>query len=111
MVFSEVKKVVKFGGTSLANAAQFVKCAEIIKSEKSRKYVVPSAPGKRFPEDTKITDMLIKCYELSAKKEDFSGLFNDIKDRYNSIIRELSLYKSGRRIQNHRGSNPKRRNA
>ncbi|HOJ47481.1 MAG TPA: aspartate kinase [Bacillota bacterium] len=91
MVFSEVKKVVKFGGTSLANAAQFVKCAEIIKSEKSRKYVVPSAPGKRFPEDTKITDMLIKCYELSAKKEDFSGLFNDIKDRYNSIIRELSL--------------------
>jgi aspartate kinase len=91
MVFSEVKKVVKFGGTSLASDEQFIKCAEIIRSEKSRRFVVPSAPGKRFPEDTKITDMLIKCYELSAKKEDFSGLFREIKDRYNAIISGLSL--------------------
>ena len=49
-------KVVKFGGSSLASAAQFQKAGEIIRSEKSRKYVIPSAPGKRNSRDTKITE-------------------------------------------------------
>ena len=53
-----MKKVVKFGGSSLANAEQFKKVGEIINSEESRRYVVPSAPGKRFGGDTKVTDML-----------------------------------------------------
>ena len=52
-------KVVKFGGSSLADANQFRKVANIILAEKSRRYVVPSAPGKRFSDDTKVTDMLI----------------------------------------------------
>ena len=56
-------KVVKFGGSSLASAAQFQKAGEIIRSEKSRKYVVPSAPGKQDSKDIKITDMLYLCYE------------------------------------------------
>ena len=53
-----MKKVVKFGGSSLANAEQFQKVGDIIRSEESRRYVVPSAPGKRFSADTKVTDLL-----------------------------------------------------
>ena len=55
-------KVVKFGGSSLASADQFKKVGNIIRSDESRRFVVPSAPGKRFKEDTKVTDMLYKCY-------------------------------------------------
>ena len=53
-----MKKVVKFGGSSLASAEQFRKAADIIHADKERRYVVPSAPGKRFTEDAKVTDML-----------------------------------------------------
>ena len=65
-------KVVKFGGSSLASAEQFKKVGNIIRADEDRKYVVPSAPGKRFPEDTKVTDMLFKFYEeaLSFKNLD-----------------------------------------
>ena len=66
-----MKKVVKFGGSSLANSDQFRKVGEIIRSEDSRRYVVPSAPGKRFPEDTKVTDLLYACYKKAAAGEDF----------------------------------------
>ena len=58
-----MKKIVKFGGSSLANAEQFQKVGEIIRSDESRRYVVPSAPGKRFDGDTKVTDLLYKCYK------------------------------------------------
>ena len=51
-----MKKVVKFGGSSLANAEQFQKVGDIIRSDESRRYVVPSAPGKRFDEDIKVTE-------------------------------------------------------
>ena len=60
-------KVVKFGGSSLADANQFRKVAEIIRSDKERRYVVPSAPGKRSSGDTKVTDMLYKCYDDVSK--------------------------------------------
>ena len=53
-----MSKVVKFGGSSLADANQFRKVADIIRSDKERRYVVPSAPGKRFKDDIKVTDML-----------------------------------------------------
>ena len=59
-------KVVKFGGSSLASAEQFTKVGDIIRSDESRKYVVPSAPGKRNSKDTKVTDMLYACYDLAA---------------------------------------------
>jgi len=84
-------KVVKFGGTSLADAAQFKKVADIIKSDPQRRFVVPSAPGKRFSDDTKVTDMLLKTYELASKGEDISDIFEKIKERYNNIIKELAL--------------------
>ena len=58
-----MKKVVKFGGSSLASARQFKKVADIIKADKSRRYVVPSAPGKRSDKDEKVTDMLYACYD------------------------------------------------
>ena len=84
-------KVVKFGGSSLADATQFKKVAGIIKAEPERRYVVPSAPGKRSKTDTKVTDMLYACYELAAKGEDISAPFGEIEARYNGIIAELNL--------------------
>ena len=66
-----MKKVVKFGGSSLASAEQFRKVGEIIRAEEDRRYVVPSAPGKRFNGDTKVTDMLYDCYKLAEEGEDF----------------------------------------
>ncbi len=84
-------KVVKFGGSSLADANQFRKVSDIIKSDEKRKYVVPSAPGKRFSDDIKITDMLYKCCELAGSGVDFSDDFQLIKDRYNGIISDLEL--------------------
>lgn len=84
-------KVVKFGGSSLADANQFRKVADIIKSDDKRKYVVPSAPGKRFPDDIKVTDMLYKCCDLAVNGEDFTNEFQIIKDRYNGIIFDLGV--------------------
>ena len=84
-------KVLKFGGTSLADAKHFRQVAEIIKSDPGRRYVVASAPGKRFDGDTKVTDLLYQCYELAVNEEDITDVFNQIKDRYDSIIKELGL--------------------
>ena len=86
-----MKKVVKFGGSSLANAEQFQKVGEIIRSEESRRYVVPSAPGQRFDGDTKVTDMLYACYGAAEAGEDFSGKLQAIKMRFQEIIQGLSL--------------------
>ena len=84
-------KVVKFGGSSLASAEQFVKVGNIIKADPARKYVVPSAPGKRYKEDTKVTDMLYACYALAEEGKDFSKALADIKARYQEIIDGLKL--------------------
>lgn len=84
-------KVVKFGGSSLASAEQFKKVANIIHSDETRKYIVPSAPGKRFSDDTKVTDMLYECYSAAAKGKDYKPLLENIKKRYYSIINDLGL--------------------
>ena len=84
-------KTVKFGGSSLADAAQFRKVADIIHSDESRRYVVVSAPGKRFAHDIKITDLLYRCCEASRQGYDFSDSFSMIRERYNEIIRDLDL--------------------
>ncbi len=86
-----MKKVVKFGGSSLASAEQFKKVADIIHADKERKYVVPSAPGKRFSADTKVTDMLYGCYRLAEEGKDFKKELAAIADRYQEIIDGLSL--------------------
>ena len=84
-------KVTKFGGSSLASAEQFKKVADIVLADKTRRYVVPSAPGKRHKEDIKITDMLYTCYEETVRSGEISPLFETIKERYNSIIEGLGL--------------------
>ena len=84
-------KVVKFGGSSLASAEQFAKVGKIIQADKERRYVVPSAPGKRNAKDTKVTDMLYACYALVEAEEDFRVPLMKIKDRYDTIINGLNL--------------------
>ena len=84
-------KVVKFGGSSLADAGQFKKVTEIIKEQDCRRYVVVSAPGKRFSDDTKVTDMLYSCYETARRGESIDELFSKITDRYDGIITELGI--------------------
>ena len=86
-----MKKVVKFGGSSLASAEQFTKVKDIICSDSDRRYVVPSAPGKRFSGDTKVTDMLYTCYAAAEQDEDFSDKLAKIQARYNEIINGLGL--------------------
>ena len=81
-----MKKVVKFGGSSLASAEQFRKVGEIIHAEKERRYVVPSAPGKRYSGDTKVTDMLYDCYKSASANGDMSGKIKAIQARYQEII-------------------------
>jgi len=84
-------KVVKFGGSSLASAEQFAKVGDIIRADESRRYVVPSAPGKRNAKDTKVTDMLYECYALADAGEDLRIPLMKIKDSYDSIINGLQL--------------------
>ena len=87
-------KVVKFGGSSLADAEHFRQVAKIVKSDMTRRYVVPSAPGKRSKEDTKVTDMLYGCYELIKAREPkdvIDAAYSKICDRYNGIIKDLGL--------------------
>ena len=84
-------KVVKFGGSSLADAEHFRRVADIIRSDPSRKYVVASAPGKRYPGDVKVTDMLYNCYEMIKEHEDIETYYSQIKDRYYGIMSDLGL--------------------
>ena len=84
-------KVVKFGGSSLANAEQFKKVGDIVRADRKRRYVIPSAPGKRFPGDTKVTDLLYKMEEQAENGEDYSETFEEIKSRFTEIIEGLAL--------------------
>ena len=86
-----MKKVVKFGGSSLASAKQFKKVGEIIRSDKARRYVVPSAPGKRSKTDEKVTDMLYACYDAASTGASYGKIFSKIKERYEQIIEGLGL--------------------
>lgn len=86
-----MKKVVKFGGSSLASAEQFQKVREIVRADKERRFVVPSAPGKRNADDTKVTDMLYACYDLAERGENFKAQLAAIKERYQEIIDGLKL--------------------
>ena len=84
-------KTVKFGGTSLCNAENFTKVKNIILADKARKYVGPSAPGKRFPSDEKITDLLYLCYAKNSNGLSFDDTYEQITERYVGIETELGL--------------------
>ena len=86
-----MKKVVKFGGSSLASAAQMKKVGDIIRSDDARRYIVPSAPGKRYSDDTKVTDLLYQCYDSASAGQEIHGLILQIRDRYQEIIDGLNL--------------------
>lgn len=86
-----MKKVVKFGGSSLASAKQFKKVGDIIRGDKSRRYVVPSAPGKRSDKDEKVTDMLYQCYEAATQGKSYKKILEKIRERYDEIIDGLNL--------------------
>lgn len=84
-------KVVKFGGSSLADYKQFEKAADIINSDPDRRYVIPSAPGKRDDSDTKVTDMLIDLYETALRGDKLDIKISKIKKRFDEIISGLKL--------------------
>jgi aspartate kinase len=84
-------KVAKFGGTSLASAEQFSKVKNILIDDDERVIVVPSAPGKRFSDDIKVTDMLINCYQMAAVGKDFKSQIDEIANRFNDIKKELGI--------------------
>ncbi|HOQ36762.1 MAG TPA: aspartate kinase [Acetivibrio sp.] len=84
-------KVVKFGGSSLANASQIKKVCDIILSDKDRRLVVVSAPGKRSKEDTKVTDLLIALGQKYLKDGKADDELNAVIDRYDEIVKELGL--------------------
>lgn len=98
-----MKKVVKFGGSSLASAEQFKKVKSIIQGDDTRRYVIPSAPGKRYAKDTKITDLLYQCYEMMEQGREYQSVLRKIQDRYEEIIKglglKLSLDEEFRKIQ------------
>lgn len=84
-------KIVKFGGSSLADANQFRKVKAIIDADPARRFVVPSAPGKRSSADIKITDLLYTCQRIAAEGGNFDEPFAMIRERYMSIAQELAL--------------------
>ena len=86
-----MKIVVKFGGSSLASAKQFKKVADIIRADKGRKYVVPSAPGKRNDKDEKVTDLLYQCYDAASQGKSYKKILDKIRERYEEIIDGLHL--------------------
>ena len=86
-----MNKVVKFGGSSLASAKQFKKVKDIIMADKSRRYVIPSAPGKRTTNDEKVTDLLYACYSAASEGRSYKKIFDAITSRYEQIITGLDL--------------------
>ncbi|MBQ6564403.1 MAG: aspartate kinase [Clostridia bacterium] len=90
---SQNKKIVtKFGGSSLASAEQFRKVKGILQRNPARIYVVPSAPGRRFPGDDKVTDLLYRCFHLCQNQQNFDETFDIIRARYHEIADELDLH-------------------
>ena len=84
-------KVCKFGGSSLANAAQITKVIDIVLADPARRIVVVSAPGKRYSGDTKVTDLLIELADTAIKGENTDRQYGAVIERYAEIASELNL--------------------
>lgn len=84
-------KVCKFGGTSMADGNVMNCVKKVIENDKERKYIVVSAPGKRYSGDIKVTDVLYECYKEVAEKGSCGAAFALIRNRFNSIVRELNI--------------------
>ncbi|MDD4835097.1 MAG: aspartate kinase, partial [Lutispora sp.] len=83
--------VAKFGGSSLADSRQFAKVKDIIDSDARRRYIIPSAPGKRYDKDHKITDLLYMCQQLAAHELSFDEVYHIIETRFIDICVEIEL--------------------
>ena len=83
--------VAKFGGTSLANAEQFIKTRNIIQADPGRRFIVVSAPGKRFDEDVKITDLLLRCFDAAVRGASYENDLSIVEFRFREIVAELQL--------------------
>lgn len=84
-------KVCKFGGSSLADASQIAKVCRIVEADPARRFVVPSAPGKRTPDDRKITDLLYLCHDAAAQQVAFDEAWELVASRYRQIVADLKL--------------------
>jgi aspartate kinase len=84
-------KACKFGGTSVADAAQLRRVKSIVEADAGRRYIVPSAPGKRHAKDQKVTDLLYLCHENAKRGIGFDEVFAHISARYEQIVSELGL--------------------
>ncbi len=84
-------KIAKFGGTSVATAAQLRKVQAIIDADPLRRVIVPSAPGKADAKDTKVTDLLYLCQQLAAKGQPLGTVWDGIAKRFTTIVAELGL--------------------
>ncbi len=91
MAGADARIVCKFGGSSVAGADQLRKVRNILETDRRRRIVVPSAPGKRHPGDTKVTDLLYLCHHAASIEADFSGPFSQIAERFTAIERELGI--------------------
>ncbi|MDE3258958.1 MAG: aspartate kinase [Gemmatimonadota bacterium] len=83
--------VCKFGGSSLADDRQMAQVKRIVESDARRRLIVPSAPGKRNDEDTKITDLLYLCHELARQNLDFSEPYAIVRARYEELAARLGI--------------------
>ena len=83
--------VAKFGGTSLSDASQIRKVADIIREDPARRIIVASAPGKRFDDDIKVTDLLQQCYDAAVEGRDYEKVLADIQSRFEDIVSELGV--------------------
>lgn len=83
--------VAKFGGSSLADSKQFIKVRDIITSDDRRKFIIPSAPGKRHGKDHKITDLLYMCQQLASHGLNFDEIYSLVQKRFEDICTELNL--------------------
>lgn len=84
-------KVVKFGGSSVADGIQLAKIKQIVESDPERRYVVVSAPGKRFDGDSKITDLLFMCKAQAEHNIPYEQLLQVVTDRYSAIKYNLGV--------------------
>ncbi len=83
--------VAKFGGSSLAESKQFKKVKDIINADERRRFIIPSAPGKRHGKDHKITDLLYMCQQLASHGLNFDEVYSIVENRYEDIRNDLEL--------------------
>ena len=84
-------KACKFGGTSMADGTNFLRVKEIVEGDEARRYIVVSAPGKRYSGDSKVTDLLLSAHEELLKTGRLGASFGRVRERFLHIVLEIGL--------------------